>query len=261
MVPLQRPRLLRPQPRQQRQHDVRLQPRPPGSGHQRHRLLQGQRLRRSPAQLPLRRLDQRRDIPAHQVVPLSMPDRPHQHVVRDLHRPRRPPRRHRAQRALHMRRGELCQPNRPQLLAQGLGNRVPVQRHGPRRQPIQPVRQPVIQSVTHGVPSARPQACPDLRMQLTKLVPDLGFGPPGDLLANTRTSRAESQADGADVPVLGFVPVDRVLALPATLAYGVRHRSHPTPSGSLFGSPPRLQRLRKAADQRARQDSNPRPAA
>src|SRR5690242_1067443 len=32
---------------------------------------------RPAAQLPLRRLDQRRHIPPHQVVPLSMSDRPH----------------------------------------------------------------------------------------------------------------------------------------------------------------------------------------
>jgi hypothetical protein len=72
-------------------------------------------------------------------------------------------------------------------------------------------------------------------MQLPKLVPDLSLGPPGDLLANTRPSRAEPQAHRPDVPVLGCVPVDRVFALPATLAQrSVRHGSRHTPSGSLL---------------------------
>src|ERR1035441_9406393 len=99
-------------------------------------------------------------------------------------------------------------------------------------------------------------------MQRPELVPDLGLGPPRDLLSNPRPSRAEPQAHRPDIPVLGGVPVDRVLALPATLAQSsVRHGSNHTPGGSLFGSPPRLQGPLQATDQRARQDSNPRPAA
>jgi hypothetical protein len=61
MVPAQRPDLFGPQAREQGQDDVRLQPRPFSRGHQRDGLLQGQRLRRPPSCLPLRRIDQRGD--------------------------------------------------------------------------------------------------------------------------------------------------------------------------------------------------------
>lgn len=52
-----------------------------------------------------------------------MPDRPDQHVVRDLHRPRRQPRRHRGQRRLHVCRGEFRQLDATELLTKSLGNR------------------------------------------------------------------------------------------------------------------------------------------
>jgi hypothetical protein len=55
----------------------------------------GLRLRRPPGTLSLGRLDQHSDIPPHQVITLGLPDRPDQHVVRDLHRPHRRPGRHR----------------------------------------------------------------------------------------------------------------------------------------------------------------------
>ncbi len=236
MIPAQRPDLLGPQARQQRQGDVRFQPGTLSRSHQRDRLLQRERLRRPPSTLSLRRLDQRRDV--------GLPDRPDQHVVRDLHRPRRHPRRHRRQGDLNIPGGEVGQPDRAQLLVQRLGDRVPVQAHRPRREAIQANSEPVVEGIANRVAPPRPQSALHLLMQIPQLVPDLSLGPPRDLLANTRPSRAEPQAHGSDVPVLGFVPVDRVLAQPATLAQrSVRHGSHNTPSGSLFGSPPRYRGL------------------
>src|SRR5215470_19545763 len=98
-------------------------------------------------------------------------------------------------------------------------------------------------------------------MQVPELVTDLGFGAPGDLPADARAGRAEAQAHCADVPVLGGVPVDRVLALAAALALDLRHgRSllHWLP----VWLPGRAnQEFIMAPTWCAWQDSNPRPAA
>ena len=61
-----------------------------------------------------------------------------------------------------------------------------------------------------------------------------------------RPGRAEPQAHSPDVPVLGCIPVDRVLALAPALAQrslrqGSNHTPHTsnhTPNGSFLGSPP-----------------------
>ena len=122
------------------------------------------------------------------------------------------------------------------------------------------MRQPVLERILYGVAPSRPQPAFDLLMEVPELVPDLGLGPPGDLLADTRPSRAEAQAHGPDVPVLGGVPVDRVL--PAHDACLWRASWEPPYSEWLpFGSTPRLRRPRQALDQpasqRARQDLKP----
>ena len=218
-----------------------------------------------PACLPLRRVDQRGDVAPHQVIALCLPDRPDQHVVRDLQRPRRQPRRHRRQRPLHIRSGELRQPDGAKLLVQGLHARAPVQGHGPRRQPVHAMSQPVLERVTHGVAPPRPQPALHLLVQVPELVPDLGLGPAGDLLADARPGSAEAQADSPDVPVLGLVPVDRVLTLPAAAA----RRPEAWVMGAtirrvapMFGSPATPpSRPNSALSLCARQDSNPRPAA
>jgi hypothetical protein len=57
-----------------------------------------------------------------------------------------------------------------------------------------------------------------------RLVPDLR-GPPAHLLADARPGCAEAQADRADIPALGLVPVDRVLTVPAALTCGLNHAS------------------------------------
>jgi len=189
MIPPQRPDLLGPKARQQRQGDVSLQPRPPGRGHQGNRLLQGQRLGRPPAELSLRRLDQRRNVAAYQVIPLGLPDRPHQHIVRDLHRPGRQPRRQRPQRCLHVPGGQLRQPDSPQLLTKRLRDRVPVQGHRPGRQAVQANRQPGVQRVTHRVAPSRPQPAFHLLMQVPELIPDLSLGPSGDLVRGYASQR------------------------------------------------------------------------
>ena len=103
-------------------------------------------------------------------------------------------------RSLHIRSGELRQPDSAEFFAKGLHARAPVQGHGPRRQPIHPMSQPVLQRVTHGVAPPRPQPALHLLVQVPQLVPDLGLGPPGDLLADARSGRAEAEADSPDVP-------------------------------------------------------------
>jgi hypothetical protein len=172
--------------RQQRQDYVRLQARPLGRRHQRHRLLKGQRLGWPPAPLPLRRLDQRRDVPPHEIISLGVPDRPHQHVVRHLHRPRRDPHGKISQGLLDSSSGQLRQLDRAQLLAERLGDRVAVNGHGCRRQPVQPGLQPVIERVVHGVVSPRPDPVLGLLMELLELLPNLGLGPGHHPLADAR---------------------------------------------------------------------------
>ena len=87
--------------------------------------------------------------------------------------------------------------------------------------------QPVLKRAAHGVPPPRPQAALHLLVQVPQLVPDLGLSPPADLLADARPGSAETHADSADIPVLGLVPVDRVLTVPAALARGLSHASRP----------------------------------
>jgi hypothetical protein len=56
-----------------------------------------------------------------------------------------------------------------------------------------------------------------------------------NLLPDSRSvSTAEPQAHSPDVPVLGFVPVDRVLATPTPLARGLRHGASHNSVGSRF---------------------------
>jgi hypothetical protein len=64
---------------------------------------------------------------------------------------------------------------------------------------------------------------PDAAVHFPQLVADLGLGTAGDLPPHARAGRAEAEAGHADVPILGGVPVDRVLALPAALVLGLRH--------------------------------------
>jgi hypothetical protein len=74
--------------------------------------------------MSLRWLHQRRNITGYQVVTLGLSDRPHQHVVRNLHRPRRRPRRQGRQGLLDMRRSEIGQLDSAQFLDQRL-SRLP----------------------------------------------------------------------------------------------------------------------------------------
>jgi hypothetical protein len=171
-------------------------------------------------------------------------------VMRDLHRPRRPPRRQVSQRLLHDPRRQRGQLDRPQFLTQRLRNRVPIQGHRRRRQPVQPSRQPVIQSIAHRVMPPRPHPAIDPGMQFAQRVPDLSLGPAHNLLANPRSRRAVPETHRADELVLGLVAVDRVLAAPATFARNDRLAFRYTSEDT-----------RNALTWRARQDSNPRPAA
>jgi hypothetical protein len=83
----------------------------------------------------------------------------------------------------------------------------------------------------------RVQAAVELSVRLLELVPDLRLGPAGDLAPDPLSVRTEADRDRPDVPVLGRIEVDRVLAVTATARGGVRRRSV-TLDGSLFGSPP-----------------------
>jgi len=72
------------------------------------RLLQGQRPGRAP--LPAAgRIDQRGDVPAHQVLGLRMADGAGQAVVRLLHGAGRVGARHRGQRGAHVGSGQVLQ--------------------------------------------------------------------------------------------------------------------------------------------------------
>jgi hypothetical protein len=86
---------------------------------------------------------------------------------------------------------------------------------------------------------------------------DLGLGLAADLLTNARPGRAKAEIYRPDIPVQGCVPVDGVLAVPATLARSVRRNRRisrwlPTQC---------VQRCKQPLTWCARQDSNPRPAA
>src|SRR5262245_36022516 len=83
--------------------------------------------------------------------------------------------------------------------------------------------QPVIERIVHGVAPPGPQAGLNLQMQFPQLVTDLSFGAAGDFPADARAGRAEAQAHCAYVPVLGGVPVDRVLAPATASAFGLLH--------------------------------------
>ena len=237
--------------------------RPLGRRHQRDRLLQGQRLGRPPGPLPLGRLDQRRDVPRHQVVTLGVPDGPDQHVVRDLHRPRRRPRGHRGQRALDSAAVSSRQPDSAELLVQRLHDRAPVQGHGPRRQPVHAMGQPVLQRVAARCSAAAAAA----RRRLPCAVPGACRGPRPwcgrvTFLPDTRPGRARTRGlTDADVPVLGGVPVDRVLAVPATLARGFRHDRAIRHWLPVWLPRHPFEGRHSPLTWCARQDSNPRPAA
>jgi hypothetical protein len=72
---------------------------------------------------------------------------------------------------------------------------------------------------------------PYVQPHLHREMPDLGLGPPSDLLANPRPRRAEGKAHSPDIPVLGRIPVDRVLAQSAAPA--ARPGTPGTPAAAL----------------------------
>jgi hypothetical protein len=80
-------------------------------GEQRSRLLEHQRLRRT-ALLPVRSIDRRRNIPAHEILSLGMPDHPRQAIVRLLHCPRGVRARHLVQRHADIVSGQIVQRDR-----------------------------------------------------------------------------------------------------------------------------------------------------
>jgi hypothetical protein len=112
--------------------------------------------------------------------------------------------------------------------------RAAVQGNGPHREPVYAMRQPVLERVAHCVSPPRPQPNIDLFMQFPKLVANLDLGLAADLLTDARPNRAEAKVRRADVLLPGLVPVDRVLAVPATRARGVQH--DPLLSRPKFGS-------------------------
>jgi hypothetical protein len=95
--------------------------------------------------------------------------------------------------------------------------------------PVQPVGQPVLERVAHGVPPPRPESDVQFLMQFPKLVANLNLGATADLLTDARPGRTEPEVHRPDVPVPRNVPVNRVLAMPATLAYGLRQNRRPRP--------------------------------
>src|SRR5579872_3296234 len=67
------------------------------------------------------------------------------------------------------------------------------------------------------------QAAVELCVHRLELVPDVLLGAGGDLAAGPLAVRPEAEGDCADIPVLGDVEVDSVLAMTATARGGVRH--------------------------------------
>jgi hypothetical protein len=86
---------------------------------------------------------------------------------------------------------------------------------GALRPSRQPALKPVVDGLPDGIDSGRAAAV-ELGVQRLELVPDLGLGAPGDLAPVPLPVRPEAERDGTDVPVLGGVEIDRVLAVPAT---------------------------------------------
>jgi hypothetical protein len=81
------------------------------------------------------------------------------------------------------------------------------------------------------------------------------LGLAADLLPDARPGRAKAKVHGHDVPIPGFVPADRVLAVPAAPAWqAIAGRFGRNARVALIG--PKTQKTKCA-----RQDSNPRPAA
>ena len=182
VIPAQCSRLLGPQPRQQGQDDVRLQPRPLGRSHQRNRLLQCQRLRRPPAHLPFggstsaatfrptrssrsaRRIARTSTLCA--ICTVRVDTRDAIAVSASC-----------TSTAVSSVSRTLPSSSRSAFAIVPRYN-VTVRADSPSRP-----RQPVLERVPHGVPPPRPQPALHLLMQVPQLVPDLGLGPADDLLA------------------------------------------------------------------------------
>jgi hypothetical protein len=80
-------------------------------------------------------------------------------------------------------------------------------------------------------------------------------------LSLSRTSTLVLRVYRPDIPLPGFVPVDRVLAVTATLARGGRHDPRMSPWLPVWLPTACVRRSTQPLIRCARQDSNPRPAA
>ena len=218
MLPGQRPRFLGPHSGQQAQRDVRAKAvllQIACRLEQLLRLVQRQRLRRPPG-LAFRGVDQRRDIPAHQVASLSMPDRAGQRVVRDRHRGAGTILPEHGQRVPHIVRGQVPKRRMAGELQDRLEH-VPVLRDGGSRPAVEPVAEPVIDGLPHGVGGGRPHSDSDLLAEIPELVTNLGLGAAADGPAPALAVRGEAERHRRDPVAVGLVEVDAVLAAPAPL--------------------------------------------
>src|SRR5262245_50999160 len=115
--------------------------------------------------------------------------------------------------------------------------------------------------MTDCVPCRRSDPGVELPVQRPELVPDLLLGPARDLPPDPLAVGGEAERDGAHMPVLGCVEVDRVFAVTSALDVGLRHMKEPNRLA------PRLAPWRsygcpdRSSDLRPEQDSNLRPTA
>jgi V8-like Glu-specific endopeptidase len=205
VLPAQLPGLLGADPRRQAQHDVGVQPGLPGRIQQRQRLLQSERAARPP-DLAFRVVDQRRHVPADQVVRLGVPDRPSKGSPAELQVPGRHLLAERLEPLAHVAGRQL--PERPgaDLLQQRL-ERLVVDRPSAVRPALQPALEPVVHRVLDRVGGRRVQAAVELVVRRLELVPHLGLGPAADLAPDPFPARPEADRGRPDVAVLRRVEV------------------------------------------------------
>ena len=226
MIPAQFPGLLGADADREAQHDVGVQPGLPGRFEQREGLLQGEGPARPPdlalwAYRPASpRSGRRRSCASAYLIARAREAR------RDLQVPGRQPAAERLQPGAHIPGRQLPERLGADLFQQRRRG-LPV--HGPRA--FRPARQSALEPVVHRLPDRvrgrRMQAAVKLGVQRLELVPHLRLGPAGDLAADPLAVRPEAERDRTDIPVLGRVEVDCVLAMTATARCGVRHRREP----------------------------------
>jgi hypothetical protein len=203
---------------------------------------------------PARRIHQRRHVPADQILPLRVPNRPGQAVMALLQRPGRMRRRHLLQRTTHVLHGQVLQRDPPDDRQQR-PQRVPVRLDRLSSPPRQSLVQPVGHGLVDRVPLSRPQPGVQFGVQRLELVFDLGLGLAADLPAQTFPVRVEPQRDHASpAPSTGLmksaVPaVAPVIEVDAVFAVATARSPSHTESlrlGSRIGSPTKSQKIEQA---------------